>query len=132
MQKGGEVVDSTSVDRDIAEAEGGSEGGLQEQEVHATWSASQEDQSHPQTPHQTPGTNPQILWIIDSSNLWFLSCFTVNSMLIWTLLAANADKSAVDVTYRKHCILHPFGAGLSFLAPGELGIWVIYIFSDKF
>lgn len=36
MQKGGEAVDCAGVDCDLAEAEGGSEGSLQEEEVSAS------------------------------------------------------------------------------------------------
>jgi hypothetical protein len=45
IQKGGEVVDCASVDSDITEAVG-FEGSLQEEEVPASRSASQEDQGH--------------------------------------------------------------------------------------
>ena len=38
VQKGGEAINSASVDGDIAEAEGGIEGSLQEEEVPATGS----------------------------------------------------------------------------------------------
>ena len=38
VQKGGEAINSASVDGDIAEAEGGIEGSLQEEEVSATGS----------------------------------------------------------------------------------------------
>lgn len=46
LQKGGEIVNCPGVDCYFTEAEGCSKGGLQEQEVHATWSPPQEDQSH--------------------------------------------------------------------------------------
>lgn len=55
IQKGGEAVDCTGVDGDIAEAEGGSEGSLQEEEVPASRSASQEDQGHSEKAYQAPG-----------------------------------------------------------------------------
>jgi hypothetical protein len=45
IQKGGEAVDCAGVDGDIAEA-GSSEGSLQEEEVPASRSASQEDEGH--------------------------------------------------------------------------------------
>lgn len=47
MQKGGEAVDSTGFDCDITEAENGTKGSIQEQEVLAAGPSSQEDQSHP-------------------------------------------------------------------------------------
>jgi hypothetical protein len=55
IQKGGEAVDCAGVDGDIVEAEGGSEGSLQEEEVPASRSASQEDQGHSEKAYQAPG-----------------------------------------------------------------------------
>jgi hypothetical protein len=52
IQKGGEAVDCAGVDGDIVEAEGGSEGSLQEEEVPASRSASQEDQGHSEKAYQ--------------------------------------------------------------------------------
>ena len=48
VQQGCEVVHCTGVDCYFTEAEGYIEGCIQEQEVFASWSASQEDQGHPQ------------------------------------------------------------------------------------
>lgn len=56
LQKGGEAFDSAGLDGDFAEAEGGSEGSLQDKEVFASRSASQEDQGHQEASHQAPGT----------------------------------------------------------------------------
>lgn len=61
MQKSGKVVHCPGVDSDFTETEGCSEGSLQEQEVLAPRSASQENQSHPQTSHQASGIIQGIL-----------------------------------------------------------------------
>lgn len=55
MQKGGKVVNCPSVDRHLTEAEGGSEGGLQEEEVLAPRFASKKDQSNQKAAYQAPG-----------------------------------------------------------------------------
>ena len=70
VQKGGEIVDCTGIDSYFTEAEGCSEGSLQEQEVLATWSAPQEDQSHSQATHQASG-NPSF-WYDALVDLLFL------------------------------------------------------------
>lgn len=61
VQKGGEAVGCTGVDCDLTEAEGCIEGGLQEEEVFAARSASEEDQSHPKKAYQAPGDAPFLL-----------------------------------------------------------------------
>lgn len=55
VQQGGEAIDCTGVDCDLAEAEVCIEGGLQEEKVLATWSAPKKDQSHPKKAYQVPG-----------------------------------------------------------------------------
>ena len=70
VQKGGEIVNCTGIDSYFTEAEGCSEGSLQEQEVLATWSAPQEDQSHSQATHQASG-NPSF-WYDALVDLLFL------------------------------------------------------------
>lgn len=55
MQKGCPQIYRSGVDCDIPEAEVCSQRGVQEQEVHSSWSPSQEDPCYPQTPHQTSG-----------------------------------------------------------------------------
>lgn len=57
MQKGGEIVYRTGADCNFAEAEVSIERCLQEQEVFASRPSSEEDQSHPQAPHEAPGTS---------------------------------------------------------------------------
>lgn len=57
MQKGGEAFDCAGLDGDFAEAEGGFEGSLQEQEVFAPRSPPKEDQGHQEASHQAPGTD---------------------------------------------------------------------------
>ncbi|GMN24377.1 hypothetical protein TIFTF001_000534 [Ficus carica] len=57
LQKGGEAFDSAGLDGDFAEAEGRSEGSLQDKEVFAARSASQEDQGHQEASHQAPDAN---------------------------------------------------------------------------
>ncbi len=54
-QQGGAHLDRARADGDLAEAEGGAEGGVQEEEPAPARPPPQEDPRHPQAPHQAPG-----------------------------------------------------------------------------
>lgn len=55
LQQGSEAVNCTGFDSYFTEAEGCIEGGLQEEEAFASWSASQEDQSYQKKAHKASG-----------------------------------------------------------------------------
>jgi len=55
LQQGGAHLHRARAHRDLAEAEGGAAGGVQEQEAAPARPPPQEDPRHPQAPHQAPG-----------------------------------------------------------------------------
>ena len=55
LQQGGAHLHRARAHRDLAEAEGGAAGGVQEKEAAPARPPPQEDPRHPQAPHQAPG-----------------------------------------------------------------------------
>jgi len=100
MQQGCEVVDCTGLDCDFAEAEGCIEGGLQEQEVFASWSASQEDQSYPPEAYQASSNT----FFLISSLLSCVGCHA--SFCCWTIFYAWNIKALT-----RRCVIDAFLQG---------------------
>jgi hypothetical protein len=58
MQQGGEALHCTGLDCDLPDTEGHSSWGIQQEEVHAPWPASQEDPCYSQEVDEAPGSFP--------------------------------------------------------------------------
>jgi hypothetical protein len=104
MQQGCEVVDCTGLDCDFAEAEGCIEGGLQEQEVSASWSASQEDQSYPPEAYQaSSNTFFLISYLLSCVGCHAVSFFWHASFYCWAVFYAWNIKALT-----RHCVIDAF------------------------